>query len=233
MPPVIGITCSWDDNSGRYYLNSLYARAITAAGGLPVLIPDCLGQNEIGELPSLIDGLLLTGGGDVDPEYFGEEPLPPCGEIAPVRDAFEIALVKIALAADMPVLGICRGVQVLNIAAGGDIYQDLPTQLKGCLKHNQEAPLWAPTHNIQIQPGTRLENIFREKVIRVNSFHHQAIRNPAPGFIVCARASDGVIEAVESTQHRFALGVQCHPEGMWEKDPRFLKLFSALIEAIK
>ncbi len=233
MPPVIGITCSWDDNSGRYYLNSLYARAITAAGGLPVLIPDCLGQNEIGKLPSLIGGLLLTGGGDVDPEYFGEEPLPPCGEITPTRDAFEIALVKIALAAGMPVLGICRGAQVLNIAAGGDIYQDLPTQLKGCLKHNQKAPLWAPTHNIQIQPGTRLENIFREKVIRVNSFHHQAIRNPAPGFIVCARASDGVIEAVESTQYRFALGVQCHPEGMWEKDPRFLKLFSALVEAVK
>lgn len=233
MPPVIGITCSWDDNNGRYYLNSLYARAITAAGGLPVLIPDCLGQDEIGELPSLIDGLLLTGGGDVDPEYFGEEPLPTCGEITPARDAFEIALVKIALAAGMPVLGICRGAQVLNIAAGGDIYQDISTQLKGCFKHNQKAPLWAPTHNIQIQPGTRLENIFQEKVIRVNSFHHQAIRNPAPGFIVCARASDGVVEAIESTQHRFALGVQCHPEGMWEKDTRFLKLFSALVEVAK
>ncbi len=231
MPMVIGITCGWDDNSGRYYLNSLYARAITAAGGTPVLIPDCLERGETQQLLSMVGGLLLTGGGDVDPVYFGEEPLPPCGEITPARDAFEIELVRMSLAADLPILGICRGAQVLNIAAGGDIYQDINTQIKGSLRHQQRAPLWAPTHNIQIRPDTRLMTILQEKTVRVNSFHHQAVRNPAPGFVVCALANDGVIEAIESTTHRFALGIQCHPEGMWEKDPRFLKLFRALVEA--
>jgi len=231
VSPVIGITCNWDDSGGRYSLNSLYARAIAAAGGMPVLLPDCLDRAGQEQLPAFIGGLLLTGGGDVDPEYFGEEPMPPCGEIAPARDGFEIALVKIALAAGIPVLGICRGAQVLNIAAGGDIYQDIYTQRKGCLKHNQKAPRWAPTHCIQIQPDTRLERIFQEKSLRVNSFHHQAIRNPAPGFVVSACAADGVVEAVESTQHRFAVGLQCHPEGMWERDPRFLKPFAALVKA--
>lgn len=233
MPAVIGITCSWDDDSGRYYLNSLYVRAIVAAGGVPVIIPDCFRKEQMQQLLSFLDGLLLSGGGDVDPVYFGEEPLPSCGEITPARDALEIELVRMSLAAGLPVLGICRGAQVLNIAAGGNIYQDLNTQVKDCLQHNQKAPIWAPTHRIQIRPGTRLESIFRERELRVNSFHHQAVRNPAPGFIVCALAGDGVIEGIESTTHRFALGIQCHPEGMWEKDSRFLQLFRALVEASK
>lgn len=231
MPVTIGITCSWDDNRGRYCLNSLYAKAIVAAGGMPVIVPDCLGKREIEKLLALIDGLLLSGGGDVDPVYFGEEPMLPSGEITPARDAFELEVVKMSLVVDLPVLGICRGAQVINIAAGGDIYQDINTQLKDCLKHYQKAPFWAPTHNIQIQPGTRLEAILQEKIIRVNSFHHQAIRHLAPGFVISALSSDGVLEAVESTIHRFVVGIQCHPEGMWEKDSRFLKLFCALIEA--
>jgi len=233
LSAVIGVTCGWDEVRGRYYLSSLYVRAIVAAGGTPVLIPDCLGRDEIHRLVSLINGLLLTGGPDVDPVYFGEEPLPACGEITPARDALEVELVKASLAAGLPVFGICRGAQVLNIAAGGDLYQDINTQIKGSLQHNQRAPLWAPTHNIQIEPGTLLESIFQEKVVRVNTFHHQAIRNPAPGFIVCARSSDGVVEAIESINHRFVLGVQCHPEGMWEREPRFLRLFAALVKASK
>jgi len=231
LPVVLGVSCSWDDSREKYYLNSLYSRGITAAGGIPFLIPDCLGKKEIQELPSLLNGVLLSGGGDVDPAYFGEEPLPACGEITPERDAFEAELVRMCLAAGMPILGICRGAQIINIAAGGDIYQDINTQIKGSLQHNQKAPYWAPTHNILIQTGTRLEAVLKEKSIRVNSFHHQSVRNPAPGFIISARSSDGVIEAIESTEHPFAMGVQCHPEGMWEKDSRFLELFRALVTA--
>jgi len=231
LPVVLGVSCSWDDDREKYYLNSLYARGITTVGGIPFIIPDCLDKKAIQELPSVLNGVLLSGGGDVDPAYFGEEPLPACGEITPQRDAFEIELVRICLAAGLPVLGICRGAQIINIAAGGDIYQDIHTQIRGSLQHNQRAPYWAPTHTIFIQTGTRLETVVREKAIRVNSFHHQSVRNPAPGFMISARSSDGVIEAIESTTHPFALGVQCHPEGMWEKDLRFLEFFRALVTA--
>lgn len=231
MAAIIGVTCSWDDDNEKYSVHSLYLKAVAAAGGIPLVVPDCAGENGLPELLRVLDGLLLTGGGDVDPAYFGEEPIPSCGEIAPLRDAFEVGLVRMALAANLPVLGICRGAQVLNIAAGGSIYQDINTQIKGCLKHSQQAPYWAATHNIEIREGTLLRSIFQEGVVRVNSFHHQAVRDPAPGFVVSALAGDGVVEAVESPSHRFVLGVQCHPEGMWEKDRRFLKLFVALVEA--
>jgi putative glutamine amidotransferase len=231
LPVVLGVTCSWDDDNKKYYLNSLYARGIVAAGGIPFIIPDCLSKKEVQKLPALLSGVLLSGGGDVDPAFFGEEPLPACGKIAPERDAFEIELVRMCLAENLPVLGICRGAQIINIAAGGDIYQDINTQLKGSLQHNQKAPYWAPTHNIMIQKGTLLEAILGEKSIRVNSFHHQSVRNPAPGFFVSARSGDGVIEAIESTTHPFAIGVQCHPEGMWERDLRFLELFRSLVKA--
>ena len=232
MPAVIGITCSWDNENEKHYLNSSYAGAVKAAGGLPVLLVDYEKQ-EIQKLLGLLDGLLLSGGKDVDPVYFGEDMLPGCGEITPVRDAFEIEFTRLALNAGLPVLGICRGAQVLNIAAGGNIYQDLITQLPGRLKHHQLAPAWAPTHNIQVEAGTLLENILQIGVIRVNSFHHQAVRDVAPGFVVSARSPDGIIEAIESACAAFALGVQCHPEEMWEKDSRFLKLFRALIEAAR
>ncbi|MGQ9825863.1 MAG: gamma-glutamyl-gamma-aminobutyrate hydrolase family protein [Desulfotomaculales bacterium] len=231
LPAVIGVTCSWDDESEKYQVHSFYLRAVSAAGGIPLVLPDCIGENELKELLGLLDGLLLTGGGDVDPAYFGEEPIPASGRIAPLRDAFEVALVRQGLAADLPILGICRGMQVLNIAAGGNIYQDISTQIAGSLKHCQQAPYWAGTHSIEIQEGTLLQSILQEKTIRVNSFHHQAVRDPAPGFIVSALAKDGVVEAIESPSRRFVLGVQCHPEGMWEKDRRFLKLFTALVEA--
>lgn len=232
MPAVIGITCSWDNENEKHYLNSSYAGAVKAAGGLPVLLVD-YEQQEMQKLLDLLDGLLLSGGKDVDPVYFGEDTMPGCGEITPVRDAFEIEFTRLALNTGLPVLGICRGSQVLNIAAGGNIYQDLITQLPGHLKHYQFAPAWAPTHNIQVKASTLLEDILKTGMIRVNSFHHQAIREVASGFVVSARSSDGVIEAIENTCGAFALGVQCHPEEMWEKDPRFLNFFRALIEAAR
>lgn len=228
MLPVIGITCSWDNESQRHFLGSLYAEAVRAAGGVPVLLANYEKEEEFIKLLGMIDGLLLTGGKDVDPFYFGEETLPACGEITPMRDAFEIKLTRMAIKGQIPVLGICRGTQVLNIAAGGTIYQDLNTQLPGCLKHFQQAPGWAATHRIEIEKGSVLESILQVSEIRVNSYHHQAVRNLAPGFKISAKSSDGVVEAIEGAPDLFILGLQCHPEEMWEKDSRLLKLFQAL-----
>jgi len=167
---------------------------------------------------------------DVDPEYFGEQPA-GTREITPERDLFEISLVRKFLAVDKPILGICRGVQVINIAAKGSIYQDIEGQIEGAIKHIQEAPKWHPTHTIVIEPGTKLGKIYRGLETRVNSFHHQATKDLAPGFCVSARALDGVVEAIESKAHRFVVGVQWHPEQMIFNDLSSLRLFKAFVDA--
>jgi putative glutamine amidotransferase len=178
----------------------------------------------------LLDGLLLSGGVDIDPVHFGEPPLPGMGEIAPERDAFELDLTKRSIQADLPVLAICRGIQVLNIAAGGNIYQDIPSQLTDTIKHSQLAPRWYASHQVAVERGTKLAGIFPTEAIGVNSFHHQAIKNLAPGFKVNAMAPDGIIEGIESNSNKFVVGVQWHPEGMWEKYPQMLNLFRALVQ---
>ncbi|SHJ47557.1 gamma-glutamyl-gamma-aminobutyrate hydrolase family protein [Desulfofundulus thermosubterraneus] len=231
MLPVIGITCAWDEEKKQFFLSRFYTEAVEAAGGFPLLLPYTKRESSLHIFPELLDGLILSGGGDVDPVHFGEEPLPGCGEISPERDKYELDLARRVLSLGLPVLGICRGAQVLNIAAGGDIYQDIFTQVSGCLKHQQKAPRWSPTHGIIIEENTRLARIFNAGVMRVNSFHHQAVRRLAPGFIVSARSVDGIIEAVESTGPGFALGVQWHPETMWGRDGRFLGIFAALVDA--
>lgn len=232
VKPLIGITCSWDEEKSRFHLGKAYVEAVEAGGGVPVPLA-CIGDSgNLDRLAKAIDGLVLSGGGDVDPVYFGEEPIPASEEIYPVRDAFELALAGMALASGIPLLGICRGMQVINIAAGGDIYQDIGSQQgSNLIKHFQQAPRWHPTHQISVLPGTSLASILGSGPVRVNSYHHQAVRKVAPGFVVSARSADGVIEAVESPGHLFALGVQCHPEAMWKKHPLFLRLFGKLAEA--
>jgi len=229
MKPFIGITCSWNEEKGQYSLGSLYVEAVEAGGGIPIPLVYSRSEDYLKRICAAVNGLVLSGGGDVDPVFFGEDPIPAGGEICPGRDEFEISLVRQALAANIPVLGICRGMQVLNIAAGGDIYQDIATQLgERMIKHTQLAPRWHPTHEIAVAGGTVLSSIFSPGVMRVNSFHHQAVRNPAPGFLISARSPDGVAEAIESRDFSFALGIQCHPEALWKREPAFLALFERL-----
>lgn len=228
MAPRIGITCGIDYANQRIQVNADYVRAVQAARGIPVLLPPVPGDPAA--ILAGIDGLLLTGGVDVDPSLFGEEPLPKNGEIQPDRDASEIPLSRAALATGFPVLGICRGHQVLAVAAGGILYQDLPSQLPDCLKHSQLAPRWHPTHGLRIEPRSRLGAMFGPK-LRVNTFHHQAVKAAPPGFVETAWAPDGVNEAIEHVSHPFALGVQWHPEAMWDRDLNYNALFRALVEA--
>ncbi|MHB1418723.1 MAG: gamma-glutamyl-gamma-aminobutyrate hydrolase family protein [Bacillota bacterium] len=228
MKPLIGITCNRDDGHDRILIAESYLRAVEAAGGLALLLPPR--EDDAGQYCRLVDGLLLSGGVDLDPFLFGEEPQPGMGRICPPRDAAEIALVREALALDKPLLAICRGIQVMNVAAGGSLYQDLQAQMQNSYKHSQGAPRWYPTHRVEVLPGSKLAVALGHGT-RVNSFHHQAIKDVAPGFLISARADDGVIEAIESEQHRFVIGVQWHPEDMAARDPLQMELFRMLVAA--
>ena len=232
MVPIIGITSSYDEESGKATLARYYIQAVEAAGGLPLVLPCILSEAAADPLLRSIDGLLLSGGVDVDPLLFGEEPQPALGEICPARDRFELALTRRALQLDIPILAICRGIQVMNIAAGGTVIQDISTTITTPIKHDQKAPRWYGTHTINVSPASQLASVWGERII-VNSMHHQAVGTVAEGFVATAWTSDGVVEAIESSNHRFALGVQCHPECMWQEQKRIFNLFIKFVEAAK
>lgn len=231
MLPVIGITANFDAENHRTTLSTDYSRAVERAGGIPLIIPILDEPDRVEAILDHIHGLILTGGVDLDPSYFGENPHPKLGRVSPERDRLEIPLAQAALSRKLPLLGICRGIQLLNVAAGGALYQDINSQAKDPLKHYQEAPRWFPSHEVKLDLATRTGKIHGVKTLRVNSFHHQAVSRVAPGFIVTAWAPDGIIEGIERPDDPFTIGVQWHPEGMWEKDARFLALFTALVEA--
>lgn len=239
--PIIGITCDYDYSQSRIQLADSYYRAISQAGGVPMLIAYS-SVEDMKRVLDIVEGLLFTGGGDVDPCYFGELASPKLGSISPIRDEMELSLCREALDRDLPVLGICRGAQLINVAMGGTVYQDLESQWcretgrymeNKLLKHSQVAPGWYGIHEVSFEEGSKIEAIMGVKAIRVNSFHHQAVCKPAPGFSITAWSPDGVAEAIESVKHRFAIGVQWHPERMWEKDSRMLLPFAALIRACR
>lgn len=229
MRPAIGIVVSTDQTNESYMSKQAYVDAIHAAGGLPLLFPVVEDAETAAQFFARVDGILLPGGPDVDPVHFGEEPMHNYTLIDPHRDSFELSLAKLAIENDVPLLGICRGIQMINIAAGGDIYQDLKAQKDKVIIHDQRAPHWYPTHTVEVQPETILSQILGTRHVRVNSYHHQAVRKVAPLFRVSAIASDGVIEGIEHRSLRFALGVQWHPERMWKAYPLFKGLFTAFV----
>ncbi|MDQ0339507.1 putative glutamine amidotransferase [Caldalkalibacillus uzonensis] len=234
MKVKIGITTGLEGEQ-QVKLSQDNVDAVVQAGGLPLLLPNVWEEDCIRQMVTELDGLLVTGGGDIDPTLFGEEPHPRLGTITPRRDFFEWQLIRLFLEANKPVLAICRGCQMLNIAAGGDMYQDIEAQ-HGTppLQHTQHAPKTHASHYVHIAKSSMLYTILGKERIKVNSFHHQAIRRPAPGFEVSGRASDGIIEAFESKRHRFVLGLQWHPECLAAAgDPDSLKLFKALITATR
>jgi putative glutamine amidotransferase len=230
--PVIGITIGYSTQDREIFaLRDDYVRAVEKAGGLPVVLAP--GAPE--DAPPLLDhleGLLLTGGADVDPRLYGEAAHETVTRVIPERDAMEIALCRLALRRDMPLLAICRGHQVLNVATGGTLIQDLPSQWKGAVNHDPEGERWSPAHQVRILPGTRLREILGQERVEVNSFHHQAVREPGQGTIVSAYGEeDDVVEGIEIPDRRLAVGVQWHPEAFWDKDGRFQPLFEALVKA--
>ncbi|ATW25573.1 gamma-glutamyl-gamma-aminobutyrate hydrolase family protein [Candidatus Formimonas warabiya] len=229
--PLIGITCGEDDLN--FFVRRFYAQAVEALGGAPVFLPSVQRRSSWGKFLEVLDGLILSGGVDVDPFFFGEEPVKGMGEITPFRDQFEIFFVKEFFPLNRPILAVCRGVQVLNVSLGGTIFQDIDAQVPNILKHFQRAPRPHPTHSVNVVPDTKLSAILPEEQWRVNSFHHQAVNGLAPGLVVSALAPDGIIEAIEGQKHPFALGVQWHPECNWQQDAGSFRLFETFISACR
>lgn len=234
MNPIIGVTCGTSDiESNDSSVPNSYIQAIEYVGGTPIILPLVKNKCSYIDFINIMDGLLLSGGADVDPSYFDEEPIPALGRIDENRDKIEIFLAKKALEMEMPILGICRGIQTLNVSAGGTLYQDIQSQCGNVIKHRQTASGTYPTHAINIKKYSRLSKITECDNIRVNSFHHQAVNRVANNFIVSASTSDGIIECIESTNHPFAIGVQFHPERIWENNPAITAIFSALVDSAK
>jgi putative glutamine amidotransferase len=240
MKPLIGITCSrtvggaWGEYSPGHFMDYTYeeyTRAIHYCGGAPVIIPIPQDTGTFQTIFKRLDGLLLSGGPDINPRFYGEQPLPALGEVDEGLDRMELEAARLAFRENLPTLGICRGAQILNVSQGGTLYQDIPSQVQDCVGHTQKADKRVLAHSIRIEGKTLLSSISKRKAIWVNGKHHQAIKALAPGFRVSARATDGIIEAIEHPSKKFLLGVQWHPEGTWEDDLYSKRLFRAFIEA--
>ena len=237
---IIGITCyddrpTLDQHAPRFSQNQTYVHVLAKAGAASLLIPLLTDKTLLRTLYELLDGLLLAGGGDVDPAYYGEPRHEKCGPVSPDRDKVELTLARWAMDDGKPLLAICRGIQVLNVALGGSLYQDIQAQVRGGDRHD-----WHPgyprnrlSHTVIVAPPTRLAHILGTTSLLVNSLHHQAIKDVAPGLTVAARAPDDLIEAVEVEGHPFAIGVQWHPEELAaiSRDVRSQRIFDALVEA--
>ncbi|MGN0187008.1 MAG: membrane dipeptidase [Paludibacteraceae bacterium] len=214
MKPIIGISANYKDGTSR--IADAYVQAVVKAGALPMLIPVTDDETTLAALVRHIDGLLLTGGGDIDPKYFQEDIIPECGAINATRDVYDLLLIKYACRYQTPILGICRGMQILNVYFGGNLYQDIYTQNNGkqLLHHDQnDTPRTEPTHNVTVEPNSKLYQITQHNALAVNTFHHQAVRDIAPTLRCAATATDGICEAIESPYYPI-LGVQWHPENL-------------------
>jgi putative glutamine amidotransferase len=211
-----------------------YLESVRRAGGDPVEVADT--HEEPAAIVARVRGVMLTGGGDVDPALYGEAPHPSYEPAEPGRDAFEIALARAAIEADVPLLAICRGMQVLNVAMGGTLIQDIPSEVAGALNHAIREPRFHIAHEVWVSRDSRLWNIMADKLdgesLQVNSRHHQAVKLVAPGFDVSATAPDGVIEAMERSVSRFCLAVQWHPENFW-RTGEFRPLFEQFLVAAR
>jgi putative glutamine amidotransferase len=229
-PPLIGITNPPPDRKVGYLKN--YSDAVGKAGGVAVTLPWPFAPGQADLLVERLDGILLPGGHDVDPTYYDEAPHPQLGSIDADHDAAEIALARATLAARKPLFCICRGMQVLNVALGGSLYQDLAAQYPGALNHDQDDYLLTP-HTIDVVSGSRLHAILGATSLAVNSLHHQAVCRISERLVVTARAPDGIVEAVEIPDQPFALAVQYHPEALVDGDPLALLLFTAFVQSCR
>lgn len=234
MKPLIGITTFSQEKNYKEYssVSSKYADAVRMAGGIPFLIPITLDEYLIEDYIECLDGIILTGGDNINPSRYGEEAIVDLGDIYDDRDEFEIKLFLKATVKNIPVLGICRGLQIINVALGGKLYQDIETQIPNVNNHMQEMHLQGTlSHNIDIDRKSKLYRILKKGNLNVNSLHRQGIKTLGVGLSISAVSDDGIIEAVELRGRRFVLGVQWHPENLVVDYPVFEEIFIELIQA--
>jgi len=238
MRPLIGIPCHEDfrQHSGRpiYCNNRTYTHALESVGGIAVLIPIF---NDLTALESLLirlDGLLFSGGVDVEPGRYNGEPHPQLSEVDLRLDEFELTLAHWALQENIPILGVCRGMQLLNVALGGSLYQDISEECPGSLQHcKRDLPRNTLIHSVHVEEGSRMEEILGTNEFWVNSLHHQAIKVPGKDVHISGWAQDGVAELMEAPDYQFVMAVQCHPEEIYTSEPACARLFSAFVEACR
>jgi putative glutamine amidotransferase len=236
MRPLIGIPCHIglraETERPIYYNNRSYIHAVESAGGMPILLPFLHDLNELSTLHPHLDGLLISGGVDVDAQWYDEEPCPLLGSTMPHLDEMELRLARWAYHNHVPTLGICRGMQLMNVMLGGSLYQDLATQYPNSLRHaNWDLPRNTLIHAVKIKPGSQMEEILGVSEVMVNSLHHQGLHVLGDGVVVSGEASDGVAELLEVPGHPFFLAAQCHPEELYETQPVWLRLFEAFVAA--
>jgi putative glutamine amidotransferase len=238
--PLIGIpaqrqVANLAGPGAEFVLRERYVRAVADAGAAPVIVPLLAGEAALREVYNLLNGLLLPGGGDVAPERYGQKRHRGLGRVRHDQDRVEITLAGWALRDDLPVLAICRGLQVLNVAAGGSLFQDIRSQLPGSLDHTARdgSPKSEISHFVDVVAGTRLAALLGAERLGVNSRHHQAVDRLAEGFAVSATAGDGVVEGMEHASHRFSVGVQFHPEDLYQTQPRLAALFAGFVAACR
>ena len=228
MKPLIGVTCNYGETTATVY--NTYSRAVAAGGGLPMVLPDA-GTGTLVETLDRLDGVLITGGGDIPPERYGDEKHPNAKLVTPERDAFDAMLLEELRKRELPTLGICYGIQALSVAFGGTLWQDIPDQLPEAIKHHRDRDKGEPRqlHMVRIEKGTQLHRILGVDRLETNSSHHQALREvPSPLRATAFCEADGIVEAVENPEHRFMLGIQWHPESLIDR-ALHLKLFEAFV----
>ena len=223
----------WDERKDSLWMLPGYLDGIREAGGIPVIFPFTSDARELSQLMSFCGGFLLTGGHDVSPKLYHEKPLEGLVEVCEKRDAMEIAVLNEAIRTDKPVLGICRGIQLINAALGGTLYQDLPTQHPSETVHHQKPPYDLPAHPVSVLEESPLFDCLGAREITVNSCHHQAVRTIAPGLAAMAIAPDAITEALYKPDHRFLWAVQWHPEFSWRTDENSRKIFRAFVGAVE
>lgn len=228
---VIGVIPLYDDEKESIWMLPGYMDAITEAGGIPVILPLKFDEKDAGILDSLCDGYLFTGGHDVDPAVYGESNRGKCGVFNNDRDNLEKIIFEMARAEDKPILGICRGIQMINALMGGTLYQDIPTELSTPTEHHMEPPYDREAHKVKVLENTMLYDIVGKGMLSVNSYHHQAIDRLADGLDTAAFSEDGIIEAVEDRSRKFLLAIQWHPEFLYKKDECSKKIFKTFVEA--
>ena len=236
MRPLIGIPCHAliRTETGRpiYANNRSYVHAVESGGGIPILVPMINDLSILTALLSRLDGLLLPGGIDLHPSRYGEEVHPLTEEADHELDEFEITLASWAFQQDIPVLGVCRGMQLINIVLGGTLFQDIDDQYPNSIAHShRDWPRTHLAHHIIIEPDSRMETILGTREVKVNSLHHQAIKDPGKGVCITGRAPDGIPELLEVTGYRFVMAAQSHPEEIYSIEPAFKRLFAAFVQA--
>ena len=230
--PAIGITVDYQERERPgYSLPGDYVQSVLRAGGVPVLLPPVQGEEQAGLLLERVGGLLLSGGGDLDPAAYGEEPHPKSRPLHPLRSRFELTVARVAAERGLPVMGICLGCQVLNVTLGGTLYQHLPDQVPAAVAHRGGEPGQRAFHRVRIDPESHLARILGATDLQTNSFHHQAIREVAPALRPVAWSEDGLVEAAEARDHRFILAIQWHPENLASERAEHLALFAALVRS--